>query len=56
MKHILIIDDDPTVRDVLQEIVSSFGYEPHPVDSAKETVSMLTKRRIDLIYPRYLNV
>ena len=50
MKQILIIDDDGSVRDVLREIVSTFGYAPHPVDSAKEAVSMLTKGRIDLIF------
>jgi len=50
MKHILIIDDDPAVRDVLNEIVATFGYDPHPVDSAKEAVSRLTKGRIDLIF------
>ena len=50
MKHILIIDDDASVRDVLREIVSSFGYEPHPVNSAKEAVSMLSRRKIDLIF------
>jgi CheY-like chemotaxis protein len=50
MKHIMIIDDDPAVRDVLREIVSTFGYTPHPVDSAKDAVAMLTKGRIDLIF------
>ena len=50
MKHILIIDDDPSVRDVLREIVSTFGYEPHPVDSAKEAVTTLTKGKVDLIF------
>ena len=50
MKHIMIIDDDAAIRDVLREIVSTFGYEPHPVDSAKEAVSMLTRGRIDLIF------
>lgn len=50
MKHILIIDDDAAVREVLQEIVGTFGYKPHPVDSAKDAVSMLAKQRIDLIF------
>lgn len=50
MKHILIIDDDAAVRDVLVEIVSTFGYQPHPVDSAKEAVSTLTKGKVDLIF------
>ena len=50
MKHILIIDDDSAVRDVLREIVATFGYEAHEVDSAKDAVSMLSTRKIDLIF------
>ena len=50
MKHILIIDDDPSVRDVLAEIVATFGYEAHQVDSAKDAVSTLSTRKIDLIF------
>ena len=50
MKHILIVDDDAAVRDVLTEIVSTFGYTPHPADSAKEAVATLMKGKIDLIF------
>ena len=50
MKHILIIDDDSAVRDVLREIVATFGYAAHEVDSAKDAVSMLSTRKIDLIF------
>ncbi|HAA75181.1 TPA: hypothetical protein DCE37_08690 [Candidatus Latescibacteria bacterium] len=50
MKRILIIGDDPSVLDVLQEILSTFGYSAHTVDSAKEAVSALSTERVDLIF------
>ena len=43
MKRILIVDDDPTVRDVLGEIVTTFGYEAFMSESAKDAVAVLTK-------------
>jgi DNA-binding NtrC family response regulator len=48
MKQILIIDDDASVRDILTEIVSSYGFEPHTVDSAKEAVSLLSRSKMDV--------
>ena len=50
MKRILIVDDDPSVRDVLGEIVTTFGYEALMAESAKEAVATLTKGGIHLIF------
>ena len=50
MKRILIVDDDSSIRDVLSEIVTTYGYEAFLAQSAKEAVSTLTKGRIDAIF------
>ena len=50
MKRILIVDDDPTIRDVLGEIVTTFGYEALISESAKEAVATLVKGGVDLIF------
>ena len=50
MKRILIVDDDPSVRDVLGEIVTTYGYEALASGSAKGAVATLAKGGIHLIF------
>ncbi len=50
MKRILIVDDDPSVRDVLGEIVTTYGYEALASESAKDAVATLAKGGIHLIF------
>lgn len=49
MKRVMILDDDPDVRDVLKEIVDAYGFEPVVTTTAREAVSTMTRQRVDLI-------
>lgn len=49
MTNVLIVDDDPSVADVLSEIVTTYGYQATLAASAKEAASLLAKGGIDLI-------
>lgn len=49
MPLVLIVDDEYSVRDVLHEIVTLYGYKAMVADSAKEALTILAKERIDLV-------
>lgn len=49
MKCVLIIDDDPDVREVLVEIVKAYGFEAIESETAREGVALLTRQSVDLI-------
>ena len=42
MKHVLVVDDDPDICDVVQEILESFGYR---VETARNGIEALKKLR-----------
>ena len=48
MFHILIVDDDKTVRYVMKEIVESAGYIAFPAKSGEEAFEILAREHIDL--------
>ena len=48
-RRILIVDDEPAVRDLLSEIVTTCEDEALTVGSAREAISMLARERISLI-------
>jgi two-component system, OmpR family, response regulator len=47
--HILIVDDDPQIRDVLQEYFSSNGLRVSVASSGKEMTGILIDHSIDLV-------
>ena len=49
MPRVLIVDDDQSIRQVLHEIVTVYGYECETAQSAKEAISMLTQKPIHLV-------
>ena len=48
MASVLIVDDEPAVRDVFARWVTSFGLTPHSAASAETALAMLRARRCDL--------
>ncbi|THB79819.1 MAG: sigma-54-dependent Fis family transcriptional regulator [Desulfobulbaceae bacterium] len=48
-KHILIIDDEQSIRDSLSDILHDEGFSAHGVGSAEEALELLDDERIDLI-------
>lgn len=47
--QVLIVDDDPSVTEVLKEIVETYGYNVFEARSAKEAAAVLAKQRVRLI-------
>jgi CheY-like chemotaxis protein len=50
MKRISIVDDDPSVREALGEIVTTYGYEALVSGSAKDAVATLAKGGIHTMF------
>jgi DNA-binding NtrC family response regulator len=49
MPRVLIVDDELSIRQVLEEIVTVYGYEAETAMSAKEALGILPKIKIDLV-------
>ena len=49
MTHVLIVDDDPSVSEILREIVETYGWQATDVQSAKDAATVLAKGQVSLI-------
>jgi DNA-binding response OmpR family regulator len=49
LRRILIVDDDPTIRVLVKEIVSGIGYQPVAVADGIQAMRFLTRNNIDLM-------
>jgi len=47
--RVLVIDSDPTMRDLTCKIVEGFGCDPHPVASGEEGITMLRRTTWNLV-------
>jgi CheY-like chemotaxis protein len=46
---ILVVDDEPSVRNLTVEILRRSGYQPHGVPTAREALDLLDEERFDLV-------
>ena len=49
-KTILIIDDEPEIRNLMEEILSEEGYKTLSAESAKRAEHIITNHQVDLVY------
>src|SRR5262245_57958336 len=49
VKHVLIVEDDDHVREVLEEALSEEGYRPIATQAGVEALEWLSSLRVDLI-------
>lgn len=49
MPHILIIEDDPSIRSILSELLTDAGYKTTPCDNGAQGVSMFKNGAFDLV-------
>jgi two-component system, response regulator, stage 0 sporulation protein F len=49
MKKILIVDDQPGIRVLLQEVLKKEGYDIHTAGSGLEAVELLTQQSFDAL-------
>jgi CheY-like chemotaxis protein len=47
--HVLVVDDDAGVRDVIEQALTSEGYIVHAVTDGQEALAKLRHQRVDLI-------
>jgi CheY-like chemotaxis protein len=48
-RKILVVDDDPGVRDVIRSMLESAGYSVLAAENGKEAMKILRSTRVDLI-------
>ena len=48
-QRLLVVDDEPGIREVLQEVLSSLGYAVDTASNGKEAVRQIQSKRFDLI-------
>jgi DNA-binding response OmpR family regulator len=48
-KHILLVDDDPTVRDSLINVLASEGYFVIPAENGQQALDLVSKSLVDLV-------
>ncbi|KKS98142.1 MAG: response regulator [Candidatus Gottesmanbacteria bacterium GW2011_GWA2_43_14] len=48
-KHILIVDDDSAILDVIQIILNDAGYATHIISDGDQVRNFLNRQRVDLI-------
>jgi len=48
-KHILLVDDDPTVRDSLNNVLVSEGYQVIPARNGQEAIDLANTASVDLV-------
>jgi CheY-like chemotaxis protein len=49
MKHILVVDDDPTILDLVTQVLAAAGYEVHAAQDGLEAMDTLAEGCPDLI-------
>jgi DNA-binding response OmpR family regulator len=47
-KHILLVDDDPTVRDSLNDLLTGEGYRVVPAENGEKALELAAVRTVDL--------
>ncbi|NBD07605.1 MULTISPECIES: sigma-54 dependent transcriptional regulator [Corallococcus] len=47
--HVLVVDDDPALLKVLGALLTQAGLTPHPAPSAKDALTLLARRPIDVV-------
>jgi DNA-binding response OmpR family regulator len=48
-RHILLVDDDPTVRDSLKDVLVSEGYFVLPAGNGQQALDIAANARVDLV-------
>lgn len=47
--RVLIVDDEPAIRNILARILSNRGHQPQTVSSGKAALALLQERQYDLL-------
>jgi DNA-binding NtrC family response regulator len=53
-KRLLVVDDEPAVRDLVQALLVHEGHDVETASCAKEALIMIDQRSFDLVFTDYL--
>ena len=53
IQDVLIVEDDPEFRVLLEEVVDALGYNAHSIDNAEDALAQITQRRPDVVIADY---
>ena len=53
-KHILVVDDDPGLRNVFQLLLENYGYTSDIADSGKDVMNKLARESYDAVLLDYM--
>ena len=48
-RHLLVVDDDPAIRDLLEESLVRAGFEVATASNGREALQLATNKRFDLV-------
>jgi len=48
-RNVLIVDDEPAIRNIVARIISGKGHQPHTASDGKSALSKLAKNAYDLL-------
>lgn len=48
-EHVLVVDDEPVLRDIAEQILTFLGYRVDVVGSGEEALAFVQKRKVDLV-------
>jgi len=48
-KRILVVDDDPTVRDSLKDVLVAEGYFVLPAENGQQALTIAASAKVDLV-------
>ena len=53
-KHILVVDDDHTLRDLFQILLKTFGYTSDTADNGRDAIAKLAQKPYDAVLLDYM--
>ena len=49
LPHLVVVDDEPSIREICVDVLSSEGYEVSTADNGREAVDLLASKPADLV-------
>jgi CheY-like chemotaxis protein len=49
LPHLVVVDDEPSIREICVDVLRSEGYEVSTADNGREAVDLLARQRADLV-------
>src|SRR5690349_11742153 len=47
--HVVVVDDEPTIREICADVLSSEGYQVSTAENGQQAVALLAQEPVDLV-------